>query len=152
MPRRLRGFGPSALEVEAEAVRVVDVDNDLATALEASEEHLVRQRILELLLDQAIQRPGTEDRVVALLGQTLSGRRAKLDRDLPLAKLRFELENELVDHALHHLGRQRIEANDLVETVSELGTEDLLELLTPVAAARFREADGLRRHLSRTGI
>ena len=63
-----------------------------------------------------------------------------------LAQLRLELEHELVDDRLHHLGRQRAERDDAVEAVAELRGEEALNRLL---AARLRvllvvagEADG----------
>src|SRR5690606_20122782 len=56
------------------------VDLDGLTRLELAVEDLLRQDVLDLPLDGAAQRPGTEDGVVATLGEQLLGRVGEPDR------------------------------------------------------------------------
>ena len=71
--------------------------------------------------------PGAELRVVALFGEKLFGRVGDLDLDL----LAFEVFVELGEHDVHDLQHvlfgKRVEDDDLVYPVEELGPEGLLQ-------------------------
>src|SRR5512132_2895135 len=74
-----------------------DIDPHGAAAIgELAEQHLLGQRLLEMLLDDARERTGAEQAVVALLGQPAASAVAELDEDLAVGKLDLELGHELV--------------------------------------------------------
>jgi hypothetical protein len=91
----------------------------------------------QLELHQSAERPRPEHRIEALLGEIRASLRQQLDRDLALAQLGLELEHELVDDRLHHVERQRLEGDDPVEAVPELGREEALERLAAAALVSF---------------
>src|SRR5581483_11599064 len=119
-------------DVEDETV-VLLVDLDLAAGLELAEEDLVGERPLDLVLDQPRHRARAEDRVVALARQPLARARRDRERDALLGELIVHFLDELVDDVENHLEAQRIEGDDRVEAVAELGAEGLLDRLLALA-------------------
>jgi hypothetical protein len=113
-------------------------DRHRAAVLEPAEQDLVGQRVAHLGLDDARERPRAVDRVVALLGQPRARLGLERDRHAPLGELRLELQDELLDDRLHHLRRQRVERDDGVEAVAELGAEDRSMRLLRALLRRFR--------------
>ena len=59
----------------------------------------------------------------------------KLDRDIAVGELRFELHDELVDDLGDDLGRQMAEGHDRVEPVAEFRREHAVDRLDIVAFA-----------------
>jgi len=60
------------------------------------------------------------------------------DGDAPLAKLRLQLQDELLDDRLHDGGGQRLEAHDGVEPVAELRAENALDRFLRAQPGGFR--------------
>ena len=67
------------------------------------------ERILDLLLQQAAQRPGTVDGIISLLGKPLACGLIEDDRDLPVMQTCIQVLQEDVDDRLDILERQRLE-------------------------------------------
>jgi len=61
---------------------------------------------------------------------------AERDVHLLLVQLLFQLHQELVDHTQDHLLVERVEADDRVQPVAELGREHAADLGHLVACAR----------------
>src|SRR5881628_1127931 len=96
---------PSSLILEPKP-SVVGVYNDCAAALQASEQDLIHQRLLDLLLDQPGHVASPECSVVAVLGQPGASGLTKLEGDILRSELRSQLVDELVHHALDGLEAQ----------------------------------------------
>src|SRR5262245_47460079 len=73
-------------------------DPHMAAGLELAEQHLVGERLLDRLLDQAGHRPRPHLLVVAVLDQPLGGVFRQLDGDVAVAELGLELQHELLYH------------------------------------------------------
>ncbi len=68
-------------------------------------------------------------------------------------KLELQLEDELVDDAGDHRGRQVGEGHDRIQPVAELGREHLLDrVLLRILASDLAEADRLPSHVGGAGI
>ena len=97
--------------------------------MELFPQDLLRQRVLDLALDGAAQRPRAQLRVVALLGE----QQLRLGRELQAETLALELLRHPLDHQVDDLGdlrlAQLVEDDHLVDAVQELGAEAPLELL-----------------------
>ena len=68
------------------------------------------------------------ERIKALLGQMLAQTVGKGDIHLLLGQLLLQLQQELVDHAQDDLLIERLEADDGIQTVAELGREQALDI------------------------
>src|SRR5581483_7688558 len=97
---------------------------DHAALDQLAEEELLRERLLDMLLDDARERAGAEELVVALFAEPFARLDIELDRDVAVGELLLELENELVDDAADGLWRQRREGDHRVEAVAELRREE----------------------------
>ncbi len=90
---------------------------------EPAEQHLVGQRLLDVLLDHPRHRPGAHQLVIAVGDQPLRGLVGQLDGDVAVGELRLELQHELLDHHGDDFGRQMREGDDGVEPVAEFRRE-----------------------------
>ncbi len=70
-----------------------------AAILERAEQDLVGQRLLDVVLDDARQRPGAKRIVIALLAQPAGGFRRQVEGDVAVGQLGFQFQHEF----LHHL-------------------------------------------------
>src|SRR6266487_2161744 len=127
------------------------INDDRITGTEAAFQHSFRQRIFDQVRDDPAQRTGAERRVVAALRQQIVGVVAHVQQETVLL--------QLILHALEHqrrdladlVVRQRKEDDRRVDTVEELGPEQLFErvvhFLAHILAVEFaagveaREAD-----------
>src|ERR1700733_8557007 len=118
------------------------IDDDRLADPEFLPENLLREGVLDELLDRPAKRTSTERRVVALLGHELLGLSRQLDPDA----LGFELLADPADQEVHDLGdlgdQQLVEDDDLVDAVQEFGAEVRLQrllhlLLHPLVRDRF---------------
>ncbi|SBV31309.1 200 kDa antigen p200, putative (fragment) [uncultured Sphingopyxis sp.] len=126
---------------------------DLAAVDQLAEEQLLGERLLDLFLDQAAHRTRAIELVIALAGQPFARRIVELDMDVAVGELQFEFEDELVDDARDHLGRQIAEGHDRIEAVAEFGGEHALHrLFLHILARRLAETDRLARHVARARI
>src|SRR5450759_3000272 len=101
-------------------------DRNVPAVFQRAEEDFVGEPIAHFRLDHAGQRARAEDRVVALLREVRARVWLERNRAAALGQLLFELDDELVDDRLHHLRRERLEADDRVEPVAELRAEHFL--------------------------
>ncbi len=94
-----------------------------------AEEDLLGELILDLALDGATQRTCTENRIESSLGQ----QRLRLLGELDPHVLVLELGLDATDHQVDHLDdlvlSELVEHDDVVDTVEELRSEVLLELV-----------------------
>ena len=108
-----------------------------------AEQHLVGERLLDVLLDHARHRPRAHLLVVAVVDQPLRGVVRQLDGDVAVGELRLELEHELLHHQRDHLAGEVREGDDRVEPVAEFRREHAVDRLDVVALALgAREAVG----------
>ena len=123
---------------------------------QVAEQQLLGQRTLDVLLNHAGHWAGAHGLVVALLRNPLPSRGLELDSNVVLVELRLELEDQLVDDAGNGTFVQRLELDDRIQAITELGREDLLDDLHGVGgvilhrkpdrgATHFLSA-GIRRH------
>ena len=105
----------------------------MAAALELAEQHLVGQRLLDVLLDHARHRPRAHLLVIAVLDQPGLGGLGQLDGDVAVGELRLELQHELLDHHADHVGIEMRERHDGIEPVAELRRELPVDRLVIVA-------------------
>ena len=90
---------------------------------------------------------------MAVLRQPAARALVEVDGDVLVGQLRLEFEDELVDHVADGLLVQRLELDDGIQAVAELGAEELLDLLQVVAAVVLRgKAHRRARDLLGTGI
>src|SRR5262245_6300338 len=117
------------------------VDEDRRAGRDLAPEHEVGERVLDVALDRAAQRPGAHRRVVALLDeQVLRLFREGHVRGV-LAHLVAQPLHEQVDDRLDLFLRQLVEDDHLVDAVQELRAEDLLQLAhDPVLHLLVRQA------------
>ena len=108
---------------------------DDSAVLEPAEQHLVGERRLDLLLDDARHRPGAHRFVIAVLDQPDARFVGQFDRHVAVGELRLELQDELVDDARDHLFRQAAERHDRVETIAEFRREQPIDRLRVVSFA-----------------
>lgn len=95
--------------------------------LEGAKEQQVGQGFLDFFLDQAGQRAGSHQLVVAFFGQPLHRFGANLQRHLALFELGLELPQELAHNLLHDFRGKRVEVHDGVQAVAKLRGEEALE-------------------------
>ena len=115
-PRRWKALPP----VLEDQLAVLFVDADAAAVLELTEQNLVGQGFLDLVVDEAGHGAGAELGVVAALGEPAPGRGFELDGDLSLVQLGVELRDELVDDLLDDRRAQGVEEDGGVQAVAEL--------------------------------
>src|SRR5919197_276951 len=92
--RDLLGRDLARNDRDVDLVLVLAIDEDRRAGAELAPEDEVGQRVLDVALDRAAQRPGAHRRVVALLDEELLRGVRELDRGLVLA--------DLVAQPLHH--------------------------------------------------
>src|SRR5215471_1311912 len=111
--RELRGRR-DRLAAEAE-LAVLEVDHDPAVVAPRAGEQLAAEYRLELALQQALQRAGAVDRIVAGGGEVLERPRRQLELDLPLGQPRAQPAELDHDDLLQLLAAERVEDDDLVD-------------------------------------
>src|SRR5215470_2345764 len=85
--------------------------------------NLERQRVLDKLLDRALQGTGTESRVVALVEEQFFGGVGQLDRDFAVGQETAKVFEAQIDNLDQLLLAERTEHDHVVDTVQELGFE-----------------------------
>jgi hypothetical protein len=86
-------------------------------------EQLFGQRILQVALDRALERPRAVDRIVADPAEPALGGIAELERDLAVLEQALHPPDLDLDDRRHVLGREPVKQDDLIEAVEELGAE-----------------------------
>src|SRR5919199_2770319 len=121
----LRGDGLFGLERQV----VPDaVDQDHIVGLEAAVQQALGQRILDQVLDRAPHRSRAEHGVEALLHEQILGGIGRLHDQPLLGELLLRAAEHQVDDLADLLAAERSEHDRGVDTVEELGPEELLHL------------------------
>src|SRR5579885_650743 len=132
MVRRLPAAGIIANDPAASGSLV---EEDLASACRGADpvpggelalEDPLRQRILDLLLDGALQRPGSIDRVEARLAEQIPRRIIEHQIHVPLLQALPQIHELDVHDRADLLRAERMEDDDVVDAVDELRPEALL--------------------------
>src|SRR5688572_7808578 len=110
---------------ELEAV-AIGVSLDAISRQELAREDGLRQRVLHLLLDGALERPRAVHRVVSGFAQPVERRVVEHEREIAIEQAAFQVHELDVDDGADLLLPQRMEYADVVDTVDELRTEVLL--------------------------
>src|SRR5262245_2895927 len=108
---------------------VLEVDADRVAFGELALEEPQRQRVLDEALDCALQRAGAVGRVPAGLGEVLLGGVGQLEAQAALGEAVAEPRQLELHDLADLLPRQRLELDDLVDPVEELGPERLARRL-----------------------
>src|SRR5271166_4144059 len=154
------GFRCGRLERLADLVEhrlvALDVEQDVITELERAAQQLFGQRVLDQPADGAPQRPGAERRIPAFLGDELASGFGRLERHVLVLQLLDDL-GELEPHDLLDLRDvERVEDDDFVDAVEELGPEDVLDLFQDLVlhplVAHGRRAFFLHRPEADVGV
>src|SRR5919202_7085747 len=112
-----RGFAEGELAVGR------GVDDDVVAVGELALQHAHRQRLDQVLLDGPLERPRAVHRVEALASHQLFGRVGELEPHLALGQPLAQPAQLDLDDALDLLQAQRVEDDDLVDAVDQLGPE-----------------------------
>ena len=109
--------------------------------MDSAREDALRQTVADLALYQAAQRAGTEGRIVPCQAQPLQGGGGNIQGQAAVGQTLAHALNLQVHNLSQMLGRERLEHDDVVQTVQELGTERLVNHLHRLLGAL------LKRHL-----
>ncbi|KOT22176.1 hypothetical protein DM52_2199 [Burkholderia mallei] len=107
---------------------VLHVDRNHVLRPEAAREDQLRDRILDLLLDRALERPRTEQRIVADLADLLERGLRHVERHVELREPVVQTRELNLRDRLDVAAVERVEHDDVVDPVQELGAEVLLDL------------------------
>src|SRR5436853_5511722 len=124
------------------------VDTHPGAVPDLAGDDLLREARLHLLLDGAAKRTGPVDRVVAALGQMLLGAVGEVERQVPVGQASLEPRELEVDDLAHVGARQRVEDDDVVDAVQELGPEVLAERVQDALAHGLVSAGVAGDHLA----
>ena len=104
-------------------ISVLNVDGDPIAVGELATEDCVGQFVLQAMLNDSLQRASSVNRIVTLFGELLSSRIGDVQRKAVVFDSLFQ-PNELQVYDLSDfVSRQRMEHDDFVNTVKELGQE-----------------------------
>src|SRR6266540_3777559 len=117
---------PRLLELE---LAVLDLHQHRVALGELSLEQPQRERVLDHPLDRALERAGAVGRIPAGLGDVLLRLRRQLDLDPAIGEPLPQPGELQLDDLGQLLARERLELDDLVDPVQELGAEDVLHRL-----------------------
>src|SRR5256886_6571276 len=113
------------------------VDAHVTAVAHVSGDDQLREAGLHLLLDRATERTGAVDRVVAALGEIVLRAVGELERETAVGEATAEPRELQVDDLSHLGARERVEDDDVVDPVQELGTEVLAERVEHPLAHRL---------------
>ena len=114
------------------------VDPDRLAFVEFSFEDLEAERIENLFLDRALQRPRAVNRIVAFARDQCLGGIGQLERDLLLLETFRQAAQLDLDDLLQVLLVQPVEDDDLVDAIQKLRPEMLRATLPSPAATGLR--------------
>ena len=103
------------------------VDLDRVFALKFTLEQFLADRILDEVFEGPAERTGAEIGIGALLDEELLGFFGEFELETSFAEPLADLFQLDVDHLLEVVDREVVEHDDVVETVEELRSEDLLD-------------------------
>src|SRR5688500_6381355 len=98
-------------------------DLDHVARCEIAHEDALRERVLELVLDRALQRPGAVHRIEPGFAELVARRIVEYQPDVALGQPLAQIADLYLDDAPDVLAAQGMEHDDLVDPVDELGTE-----------------------------
>src|SRR5439155_21243354 len=124
---RTRGGVFLRLDRRKHQTRGPGVDAYPGAVADLAGDDLLRGARLHLLLDGAAKRARPVDRVIAALGQVLLGAVGEVERQVAVGQAGLEPRELEVDDLAHVGARQRVEDDDVVDAVEELGPEVLAE-------------------------
>src|SRR3954469_16311715 len=113
------------------------VDHHRVAFEEVALEHPERERIEHQPLNRALERPRAVDRIVSFTRELFLGRFGELDVNFPLLEAPDQTRNLNVDDPLQVLAIERMEEDDLVDAVEELGPEVVAQRLGDLAPHPF---------------
>src|SRR5580692_3715543 len=119
------------------------VHGDDASRRVPSGQDLLRERILHVLQDGALERPRPEGRLVPELDQLVLRRLGERELELPPFQELLEAYQLNVHDPPEILLRERAEEDDVVDSVQELRTKEVLELLAEDVAQGLAPFGGL---------
>ena len=128
-----RGLHGGGLGVEVEVVVglalgvVLEGDSDVAGGLEVALQEHLGHWVLDVLSDGATERAGAEVRVVALFDEEVLGLGVHRQVDALMGQTGRDLADLQIDDLVEVFFGQRLEDDDLVEAVDELGAEEPLD-------------------------
>ena len=105
--------------------------------MDVAEQDLLGEDVLDVALDGATQRTGTENRVETTLGDQRLRSSGEFDPHVAIAQTVLDFTHHQVDDVLDILAGQLVEHHDLVHAVQELGTEVLLQLVRDLGLHLF---------------
>src|SRR5215469_510713 len=108
---------------------LVRVDDDMIAVQDFAIEDLQSERILNQLLDGALQGTSAEVRVVALREQQVFRRLGELQRNLAISEQATHVLETKIDDFDQLIFAQRPEDDDVVDAVQELGLEVRVQLV-----------------------
>src|SRR5438874_7567557 len=117
---------PALFHLGERELAVAHTDADAVARSELSLEDLLRQRILDLLLDGPLQRSGAIHRIEAGLPEAVAGGIVEHQVHVALGQALAEVEELDVDDGADLLRAEGMEDYDVVDAVDELGPEALL--------------------------
>src|SRR5262245_54399206 len=120
-----RGFFLDALH-ESERV-ALDDDADHVAGTEIAAQDTLCERILQLLLDRALQRPRPVDGIEARLREAVARSGIELEADLALAQASLQVLELDIDDLANVLLLERVKHDDVVDAIDELRAEALAD-------------------------
>ena len=108
---------------ERELARNTQVNHDPRSGRELSAEHFSRQRVFEVVLDRAFQRPSAILGVPALLAQKVLRARRHFEAQISASQARPEPVQLDIDNSSNLRGVEPAEHDHLVEPVQKLRAE-----------------------------
>src|SRR6185369_9423308 len=86
-------------------------------------ENFIGERVLQIFLHRALERPGAIDRVVSHTPEPRPGSVGQVQTDLAVLEQLLQARQLDIDDRPHVTGAQAVEQDDLVEAIEELGPE-----------------------------
>ena len=105
----------------------VDCNSDASAIGELAKKDLIRQRLLDLFVNQPRHRPCTVARIKSILRKPLSRRFVESYDHAFLGKLAIQLVDKFVDDQFDDLDVERLERHPRIQTISKLRRERPLD-------------------------
>src|SRR5688572_7231654 len=143
-PEGSSGLGNSDLVFCEREPRRANIDDDAIAFAEIAFQHAHSQRIEDPPLDGSFQWTSPIRRIIPFLYEEFLGRIRQLDLDLTVRQTLHQSTQLDVDDLLDVLSRERVEEDDLVDTVQEFGPEMLPQCFAYLPADAFADLAGRR--------
>src|SRR3954451_199800 len=129
-----RSFGE--LSIEDQTIRS-SVDCNHFAVVQFAIEQLHGERIEHLTLDQALERSGSENRIVAAIRQPITRSRRRLQNDLPIGEAFGNMRQLDIDDSPKILSGEWFEDEHFVDPVQEFRPEELVQRLVHLSPHSF---------------